>query len=257
LENSFVSGEEYSLGFRVEISYDGSPTLFHPFYKEYYRSLYGAIQESRRIFVEGGLRMALSRYKDLYLVQDSNFTPFRILEVGFGIGVNFLLTLRELNEKDISWEYTGIEKEWVPESVWKLFYKTGLKRGVFSLEEIQIANSIIERVYEDPTKTSINFPFSRGVLTFLYGDLNHFSPPSPPHHLIYFDPFSPKKNPEVWSEHAGGFLRETLFPGGVIVTYSCSRKGRELFKKVGCRVEKCPGPPGKKNFLRGFKEEGI
>ncbi len=75
----------------------GSHSLLVPELEEHYHSTKGAIQESKHIFIEAGLN---------YLPN----TALSILEVGFGTGLNALLTLIEGQRKQKKIQYTGLEK---------------------------------------------------------------------------------------------------------------------------------------------------
>ena len=75
---------------------DGSHTLFNETLNEFYHSDKGAIQESKHVFVKDGLN---------YFSQ----SPIRIFEVGFGTGLNALLTMLEAEKQNLSIYYETIE----------------------------------------------------------------------------------------------------------------------------------------------------
>ena len=78
-----------------KVTRDGSSTLYAPNFDEHYHSLHGAIQESMYVFIEKGLR------------QLPDLQSISILEMGFGTGLNALLTYQKAREKDI--HYTSVE----------------------------------------------------------------------------------------------------------------------------------------------------
>ena len=67
----------------LQITADGSHTLYIPAMDEHYHSVNGALQESRHIFIEAGLH-----------AQEKDF--IRIVEVGFGTGLNAFLTFKDV-----------------------------------------------------------------------------------------------------------------------------------------------------------------
>ena len=80
----------------IEKTDDGSATLFVPELNEHYHSTKGARTESQHIFIEMGLKASAS-------------TAPRILEVGFGTGLNAWLTLEEAEQSGRHIHYTGLE----------------------------------------------------------------------------------------------------------------------------------------------------
>jgi tRNA U34 5-methylaminomethyl-2-thiouridine-forming methyltransferase MnmC len=79
---------------------DGSNTIFNEAVGEHYHSRNGALQESRHVFVEAGLK---------YFLEQNCTNEVSVLEVGFGTGLNFLLSADECTNNNIRLNYTGIE----------------------------------------------------------------------------------------------------------------------------------------------------
>src|SRR5690606_33751339 len=79
---------------------DGSKTIYHPTIKENYHSRNGAVQESNHVFLNSGLR---------YYLADKKIESVSVLEVGFGTGLNFLLTADFCTGKELVLNYVGIE----------------------------------------------------------------------------------------------------------------------------------------------------
>jgi tRNA U34 5-methylaminomethyl-2-thiouridine-forming methyltransferase MnmC len=63
---------------------------------------------------------------------------------------------------------------------------------------------------------------------------------------IYFDPFSPASNPNLWKADLLARLARVLKPSGRLVTYCVSRQVRERLTEVGFEIRRVPGPPGGK-----------
>src|SRR5476651_1290462 len=87
---------------------DGSKTIYNPQVGENYHSRNGALQESEHVFLNAGLR---------YFLAGSDLTSVSILEVGFGTGLNFLLSADWCTAKDINLDYVGIEAYPLDESM--------------------------------------------------------------------------------------------------------------------------------------------
>ena len=66
---------------------DGSKTIYIPEWNEHYHSKHGAVQEAKHVFLETGLQYYIDT-RDA-----NNREPIAILEMGFGTGLNALLTL--------------------------------------------------------------------------------------------------------------------------------------------------------------------
>ena len=101
----------------IIITADGSHTLNVPGTDEHYHSVHGAIAESQHVYINAGLKFALKNNEQL-----------NILEIGFGTGLNALLTFIELETLNISCEYTAIEAFPLEEKIFtKLNYAEILK----------------------------------------------------------------------------------------------------------------------------------
>jgi len=200
-----------------------------------YHSRYGAVQESRHIFLEAGFLPLLDRQPLL-----------RILEVGWGTGLNNLLTLMAAIAHKQAVYYEGLETEPLEPS-----FSSQLNYGR------QLSDPGADRWYralhacpwEHTKEVGPNFMLRKRKLDLLaYGDNALF-------HLIYFDVFGPSSQPELWSAAVFSGLFDRLFPGGVLVTYSASGTVRRSMESAGFKVEKLPGPPGKREIVRAFRPD--
>lgn len=213
---------------------DGSNTIYNAEVGEHYHSRHGALQESLHVFVKSGLQYFLER-------NDTN--EVSILEVGFGTGLNFLLTADVCNNKQIQLNYTGIEaypvnvemmlqtgyQQYIPELLWEQFnsnYTTALTGKV-----------------EIPPIAKLHIAHSK-LLGFSADE--QFD-------IIYFDAFAAIHQPEMWNEEAIGHTVSFLKPGGVFVTYAITGNLKRILKSLGFKVEKAPGAPGKREMLRAVK----
>jgi len=207
---------------------DGSHSIYNPDLKEHYHSTHGAIQESRHVFVEAGLN-EVRKTK----------TAIRILEIGFGTGLNCLLSAIESLEKGLSIEYTSLEPFPLSDHLISLLnYPETLGHGdLFNL---------MHSTDQGELSITGNFLLHRSresLLTFL---------PPVKYELIYFDAFAPDVQPELWSEAVFQKLFDCLVPGGLLVTYCAKGQVKRNMKKAGFRIERLPGPPGKREMTRGI-----
>ncbi|MBN2614147.1 MAG: tRNA (5-methylaminomethyl-2-thiouridine)(34)-methyltransferase MnmD [Bacteroidales bacterium] len=208
---------------------DGSHTLSSGQFHETYHSSFGAIQESRHIFIGAGLH----RIKEMK-------EPIEILEIGFGTGLNALLSFLWAEENSKVIDYTGIEAFPVAENlVDKLNYP-----------ELLSCNQRLFKLIHQRGIQSLSKYFQSQVIPVSFQD---FVPEKNTCHLIFFDAFSPETQPEMWTNE--GFLKlyAALKPTGILVTYSSKGIVKRALKEAGFSIEKIPGPPGKREFLRATK----
>jgi tRNA U34 5-methylaminomethyl-2-thiouridine-forming methyltransferase MnmC len=213
---------------------DGSNTIYNAEVGEHYHSHHGALQESLHVFVKSGLQYFLDR---------NDATEVSILEVGFGTGLNFLLTADACINKQIQLNYIGIEaypvnadmmlqtgyQQYIPGVLWEQFnntYAAALsgKIEVNTLTKLHIAHTKL-----------LDFKMDEQV------------------DIIFFDAFAAIHQPEMWNEEAIGHTVSFLKPGGVFVTYAITGNLKRMLKSMGFKVEKAPGAPGKREMLRAVK----
>jgi tRNA U34 5-methylaminomethyl-2-thiouridine-forming methyltransferase MnmC len=211
---------------------DGSPTLYLRGIDEQYHSLNGAITESKYVFEEKG-----------YLYHPAA-EPV-VFEVGFGTGLNCLLTACNADQSKRPTLYISIENS--PLSIHLI---RSLNYGCLISEKAEILfNLIHECAWNVPVQITEYFQLIK-----LQADFTARGWKLPVScDVIYFDAFGPDKQPEMWSETVFAQLFEVTSPGGVLVTYSAKGEVRRRLQASGFRTEKLPGPPGKKEMLRGIK----
>ena len=236
-----LSGLPAALAFLSEINFfklnpelfitgDGSHSLFLPELKEYYHSRFGAITESRHIFIQEG-----------FLKTKNN--PLSILEVGFGTGLNAYLTYLQSEITGQMVLYTAIEKHPLPHAiVTRLNYPALLEASGEIFFSLHLAD------WKQPVQISNNFSLIKQNADLLdYTTNSCFD-------LVYFDAFGPDVQPLLWSEIVMAKIASAMKSGGILTTYSCKGSVRRALEKSGLRVEKIPGPPGKREMVRALKE---
>lgn len=219
---------------KITLTADGSNTLYNETIGEHYHSKHGALQESKHVFIEAGLKHAISSFPGQQI---------SILEVGFGTGLNFLLSAAYGQENMVDLNYTSLEafplqieelestgySSYVPQEIWHgTFnnYGKALQQAVQVVpgQQLRIVHTYLHRYETD----------------------QQFD-------LIYYDAFSVQHQPEMWTDeiiaHVGKFLK----PGGIFVTYAITGKLKRALKSVGFSIEKLQGAPGKREMLRATK----
>ncbi len=211
---------------------DGSSSLYLPQWDENYHSRHGAIQEAYHVFIRSGL--------DLF----KKGSKLRILEMGFGTGLNCFISFLESQKRDLQIEYVGLEGYPLDVGlIEKLKYPEALK----ALDFAAFYNDMIASEWDTPVKISEGFELLKKEMMFekFHGAQNF--------DLIYFDAFGARVQPELWTETIFSKMYASLRPGGILVTYSAKGSVRRALQAVGFEVERLPGPPGKREMLRGRK----
>ena len=214
---------------------DGSLTLYAPTFGEHYHSMHGAVQESEHIYLGLALRERMSSWQE-------GDAPLRLFEVGFGTGLNALLSWREAEERHIPLQYYSIEKFPITSEVYEALHYEGLG------EEREVKDQLL-RLHTAPGDEAVErSPFF--TLHKLRGDLTSCTFPSELS-VIYYDAFSPESQPELWAEELFQRLGQVACSGAILSTYCAKGEVRRRLQRSGFLVERLPGPPGKREVLRG------
>ena len=228
---------------KIILTEDGSATIHLEEWNESYHSKHGAVQEAYHVFIRNGL--------DLF----KETSEVSILEIGFGTGLNALISFLENSETNQKINYMGIEKFPVlQEEFTVLNYPKALKQFTSDLkfsetEILKIYNSLMNARWEEFELIHPNFQLKKAQADFL-----EFDYPNESFDLIYFDAFGARVQPELWTEELFEKLFQSMKSGGILTTYSSKGSVRRALISVGFRVEKRPGPPGKREMLVAFKD---
>jgi len=216
---------------------DGSKTIFNAQIGEHYHSTHGAVQESRHVFLKSGLHFLLNGKAV------SHTSPLAILEIGFGTGLNFLLTADYCLQQSIALHYTGVEA--YPLSL-HMIQNTGYEQEI----DHNLWNSFLAHYPSafDQKQTL----HSAITLEIAHLDVVDFNTQQQ-YDLMYFDAFAAVRQPEMWSEATLRQVCQFLKPGGVFVTYAITGNLKRTMKGLGFSIEKAPGAPGKREMLRAIK----
>ena len=222
------------MSLKIYSTLDHSNTLFNEEINETYHSRNGALEESNYVFIEKGLNHVLKSV-------NSNLN---ILEIGFGTGLNAILTLQHTqNEHELIIQYDALETTPLPlDLITLLGYNTFLSTDNDVLFENMhsskwnVQNSIIN-----------NFQLHK-----INARLQDFIP-AHQYDLIYFDAFAPDKQPDMWTIDIFAKLYLAMNKNGVLVTYSSKGEVKRNLRLVGFEVERLQGPPKKRHMLRATK----
>jgi tRNA U34 5-methylaminomethyl-2-thiouridine-forming methyltransferase MnmC len=219
----------------LKMTNDGSHTLYVPDIDEHYHSVYGAVNESTHVFIRAGFdEWAKSGRQDL-----------RVMEIGFGTGLNALLTALAARKTGLTVRYFALElyplaaNEYRELDFGVLFREGDAKELFLKLHEADWGRPVeispffhLQKIQED-------------IRSFDYG-MNLYD-------LVYFDAFAPDIQPELWSPDVFGKLYSCMKNGGIMTTYAAKGQVRRDLGSAGFFVERIPGPDGKRHMLRAIK----
>jgi tRNA U34 5-methylaminomethyl-2-thiouridine-forming methyltransferase MnmC len=242
---------EFNNELKIVATADGSNTIYNPQVGENYHSRNGALQESRHVFLNAGLRYFLNGNSEIQKIAPSaggeDFEGAQILvsilEVGFGTGLNFLLSAEFSTEKEIKLDYTGIEAyplsaEMIGQTGYGQYISSTIWGGFINA----YSNALADQVRLGACCT----------LQIAGQKLQDFQS-NRQYDVIYFDAFAVARQPEMWDEAAIRHTLQFLKTGGVFVTYAITGNLKRALKVLGCKVEKAKGAPGKREMLRAIK----
>ncbi|MFM9057484.1 MAG: tRNA (5-methylaminomethyl-2-thiouridine)(34)-methyltransferase MnmD [Bacteroidota bacterium] len=215
---------------------DGSGTLISEQHHCTYHSKYGALTESRHVFLETGLQEAIKRFG----------RKLNILEAGFGTGLNALLTLQAARDVQLECWYTALEKFPIsPDLLPALDYA----RASGHTGDEELFRSMHEIPFTLAADITDFFVLEKRLI-----DFRDFSDTPYRYHLVYFDAFAPEVQPELWTAEVFSRIAAAMAPEGVLVTYSSKGEVRRTLQSCGFSVEKVTGPPGKREIVRAVRK---
>lgn len=215
---------------------DGSSSLLNIALNETYHSTHGALQESVHVFIKNGLQ---------YFVEKKHPSSVSVFEVGFGTGLNALLTLLFSEENKVQVDYTSIETfpiDW--ETASHLNYPVQLNG--------QKTQNYFQQLHQTEwnKKIKITEGFSLQKVKNTIQDFESFPNQFD---VIFFDAFAPAKQPEMWTLPILEKIVLATKSNGVFVTYCAKGQFKRDLKSLGMHVESLTGPPGKREMVRATK----
>ena len=212
-------------------THDGSTTIHIEEWDECYHSKFGAIQEAQHVFIKNGL----SLFKD---------QSISILEIGFGTGLNALITFLESKKLGLQVDYVGIEAYPISQTeIKEMNYVSELKA--------ESNEAVFETMHSCPWEEKINLKidFDLTKKKQFFHEIEYLEK----FDLIYFDAFGYRVQPELWTLEIFKLMFKALKKNGVLVTYAARSIIKKNMQEAGFTVEKLQGPPGKREMFRATK----
>ncbi len=212
---------------------DGSPTIFLPEIDEQYHSTNGAITESWHVYIDAGYN---------YCKKDAP----TVFEVGLGTGLNCLITALEADTKKRKTLYIAIEKYPLEHHIInQLNYYDNFNKQ---------AKNIFDAIHQADWHTEVKISEYCTLIKYKLDFTTEELPSQNKFDVVYFDAFGPDKQQEMWKIENLQKVANQVDNKGIIVTYSAKGAVRRNWQKLGFEMERLPGPPGKKEMLRGIKK---
>ena len=214
---------------------DGSPTLYMEQFDEYYHSKHGAVQEAIHVY----LKMGLEHWVNLH----PSIKKCHVFEMGFGTGLNALLTAQKAAQLQLDVDYYSIEA--YPLTALELKevnyndYLEAKAKGTFD-QMIKAPWEVLHPITDYFSLKKINCFLENYILEETID-------------VLYYDAFGARSQPEIWEDHCFKPLVEKLNPGGVFVTYSAKGSVRRALQNLGLEVSLVPGPPGKREMIQAYR----
>lgn len=215
---------------RLVLTHDGSHTIYNDELNQHYHSVQGALQESVRVFVELGLAYIAQRQSKL-----------SVLEMGFGTGLNALLTWQFAARNGLEIGYTSLEK-----------FPIGLEEATQLNYDAVVGFEGLRVLHEAPWGQMVVLADVFG-LRKVQSDLLEFET-TEVYDLVYFDAFAPNIQPELWSVEVFERIAQWQPVGGVLSTYSSKGSVRRNLMAAGYEVQKHSGPGRKREVIRAIKQ---
>ncbi|RRA98648.1 tRNA (5-methylaminomethyl-2-thiouridine)(34)-methyltransferase MnmD [Larkinella rosea] len=214
---------------RIVLTSDGSSSVFNPEFNQHYHSVFGALQESQRIFLELGLYAAFERFEQI-----------NVFEMGFGTGLNALLTLLEAEKNQRTVTYTAVETH-------PLSMEQARELNFDTLLNCHYLKPLHEAPWNRPVSITPVFD-----LVKYEGRLQDFQTTNR-YNLVYFDAFAPEAQPELWTQEIFEQLAAMMQQGGLLTTYCSKSSVKWNLRAAGFLVEKHRGPAHKRDVLRAIR----
>ena len=215
---------------KKHISGDGSDTLYNPDVDDHYHSIHGAVDESKHVYINSGFN---------YL----NKKSIKVLEIGFGTGLNALLTCIESKRKRVYSTYHSIELYPLDSEITDNLNHT----NIFQKDEKMI-NHIHSCKWEEECEIDEFF-----IIKKINADILNYKI-TDKYDLVYYDAFGPDKQPLLWTENIFTNIFNAMNKGGILTTFSVKGTVKRALKASGFNIQLLPGPIGKRHIIRAEKQ---
>ncbi len=210
----------------LKITADGSHTFYLPEFDEHYHSTHGAIQEAKHIYIEAGLKSCKAE-------------NISILEVGFGTGLNCLLTV--MCSEKTTYYHTIELYPLTQQQIKQLNY----------IENFQNSEQLFRQIHQCPWDSietitpTFRLEKSKADITTIQFNRNY--------DIIYFDAFAPEVQPELWTAEIFQNIYNHCNKNAILITYCSKGIVKQALRSAGFTVKRLSGPPGKRHILQAIK----
>ena len=218
-------------GMHIVNTGDGSHTVTSRFSGEHYHSTHGAVGESLHVFLRNGLDALGPR------------AQIRVLEMGFGTGLNALLTRLRARRLEQLIDFVSVESQPLPQSIISQLNYGRTVEGATDDMLAQLHGAPWGEVVQLEPFFRLQKVQARIEEVELVRSFN----------AVYYDAFGPAYQPELWTRDLFARMYDVLLPGGVLVTYCAKGQVKRDLREAGFLVESPPGPPGKREMTRARK----
>ena len=211
------------------ITKDGSPTIYVPQLDESYHSMHGSIQEANHVFINNGLKY----FKDN--------KQLRVLEIGFGTGLNALLAAKYAHDNQLMIQYVGLEAYALDKALWQQisYAKTSHEKSWYF--------NMMSSPWEEESAIHPYFKILKNEIKVQQWETQERFD------VVFYDAFGPRAQPEMWQYALFEQLFGLLDDGGILVTYCAQGEFKRNLRDIGYKVESLPGPIGKREMTRAIK----
>jgi tRNA U34 5-methylaminomethyl-2-thiouridine-forming methyltransferase MnmC len=210
---------------------DGFPTLYSAHFNEIYHSRHGSLTESQHVFIRNGLEAKLAEGQK----------KITIGELGLGSGLNAALAFQYAMRSNVKIDYQSLEAYPLQAEIWTAFNEK-LPEELQSIHKRLMVLPSGELHQPEPL-FSFQWRIEFWPAAEIFEKLD----------VLFYDAFSPEKQPELWTAEAFAMAFEAMHPGGILVTYCAKGYVRRNMEAAGFVTERLPGPPGKREMLRAMK----
>jgi len=227
-----IKAEKNLMKRKVVITDDGSSSIFSEVANEHYHSRFGALQESKHIFIDAGLCTDVL----------AHLNTISILEIGFGTGLNALLTYFRAKELHKKIEYETLEfYPLTQQEVAQLNYPSFLPYS----DALGIFTALHHAPWNEKQIISDDFLIHKRQISAINATYspNRFD-------LVYFDAFSPEGQPEMWTKEVFVPIYQSMKRNSILLTYCTKGIVKKTLIEIGFQIEKLPGPVGKREILK-------
>lgn len=217
---------------KIDATADGSSTLLHPILGDSYHSLSGAVEEGLHVYINAGL------------AYDESKIEMKIFEMGFGSGLNCLLTIDYAFKNTLSIDYYAIELYPLDGEIsQQLNYENFVDIRAFELYKRLLSAPWGEKIVLTPQIS----------VTKIFGDITKCEIPVDLD-LVYYDAFAYDTQPQLWSSEIFSRVAKSMKMGGVLTTYSSKGAVKEALRSAGFEVKRLVGAAGKRHMVRAIKK---